>query len=482
MASKKKNLLFSIIGIAVILTLCGSFLYYNKFSPRAAFRKDLKKLSQESYNSVFLSMHSSAGYTKENFLTYSALDTFVSSYEIRSMEELQRYLERVFSSANEVSNAFLLLDPVMIRNSCGQNASEWDAALQNGLFVFADAHPDTYFQILLPYPSLAYWVDMEQTAVDAALTDYGKFVEDAYEYANIRTYYMGFENWLLVNPENYISDFEANDVVTKKIYLSCFCDNINQITPINGGILFDMFREQVIAERTSPAVYPDLSDRCFIFFGDSIMAAGEGTVTTPGYVAGLSHAAAYNYAVGGTTAGHFPNAMSRFLSEECVKEKDGTYRFAPEGRDLSDKKLYFFLLYGANDYFGGNAVDNPDDPYDPATYAGSLRNSLREYMPLFPDAQFIIMTPNYTNYFSNGTERMSDVGGVLTEYVEAAISVAEEFGIPAVDNYHGLGIDDSNLMHYTADGCHPNENGRVLMAKRLIAFIDDLSSSDLAVQ
>lgn len=482
MASKKKIFLLYTIGIAVIFAFFGSFLYYNNLSPRAPFRKDLKQISQESYDSIFLSMHSSVGYTKENFLTYSALNTFVSSYEIRSMEELQRYLEKAFSSDNEISNVFLLLDPVMIRSSCGQDDSEWDTALQNGLFIFADTHPDINFQILLPYPSLAYWADMEQTAVDAALAIYGKFVEDAYEHANIRTYYMGFENWLLVNPDNYISDFEANDVVTRTIYLSCFCDNINQITPINGEILFDMFREQVIAERTSPAVYPDLSDCCFIFFGDSIMAAGEGTVTTPGYITGFSHAATYNYAVGGTSACHFPDAMSRFLSEECVKKEDGTFRFAPEGRNLSDKKLYFFLLYGANDYFGGNAVDNLTDPYDPSTYAGSLRNNLREYMPLFPDAQFIIMTPNYTGYYSNGTERMSDVGGILTEYVEAAISVAEEFGIPSIDNYHGLGIDDSNLMRYTADGCHPNENGRVLMAKRLIAFVDGLSPSDLTVQ
>ena len=482
MASKKKNSLLYIIGIAVILALSGSFLYYNIFSPRAPFRKDLKRISQESYDSVFLSMHSSIGYTKENFLTYSALNTFVSSYEIRSMEELQRYLEIAFSSANKISNVFLLVDPAMILRSCGRDGSEWDAALQNGLFLFADAHPDTDFQILLPYPSLAYWVDMEQAAVDAALAVYGEFVEDAYGHANIRTYYMGFENWLLANPENYVSDFETNDVVTRKIYLSCFCDNINQITPINGEILFDMFREQVIAERTSPAVYPDLSDCCFIFFGDSIMAAGEGTITTPGYITGFSHAAAYNYAVGGTTAGHFPDAMSRFLSEECVKKEDGTYRFSPKDKDISGKKLYFFLLYGANDYFGGNAVDNPEDPYDAATYAGSLRNSLRQYMPLFPDAEFVIMTPNYTGYYTNGTERMSEVGGVLTEYVAAAVSVAGEFGLPCIDNYHGLGIDDSNLMRYTADGCHPNEDGRVLMAKHLIAFVDSLSASDLAVQ
>lgn len=474
MTSKKKSLrTIALILLALALVL-GSILFYVHHTGRILFWKDMRRISQESYDSVCLSMHSSSGYTQENFTTYSGLNTFVSSYEIQSAAQLQRYLEKAFSSGNAIGKVFLLLDPDMIKQSCGKKDSDWDAALQNALFSFADSHPETTFKILLPYPSLSYWVQMDPAAMDSVLALYADFVEDTYEHANIFTFFMGFENWLLINPDNYVSDFDVNDIIAKKIYLFCFCDGVNQITPINGEILFDMLREQVAAERTSPTVYPDLSDYCFIFFGDSIMAYGEGTVTTPGYITGFSHAATYNYAVGGTPAGDFPNAFSRFLSEDCTQNEDGTYRFTPEDRDVSDKKLCFFLLYGANDYFGGNPVDNPEDPYDTSTYAGVLRNSLKQYMPLFPDAEFIIMAPGYTSYFSGGTERMSDVGGVLTEYVDAAVSAAEEFDLPCIDNYHDLGIDASNIMDYSPDGCHPNEDGRVLMAKHIIDFMDNL--------
>lgn len=481
MTSKKRTVtLFILIMIAAAVVLSGILFYKNSFVGRAAFRKDLKRLSEESYDSVFLSMHSSSGFTPDIFTTYFALNTVISSYEIQSMGELQCYMDEAFSSDNTINKVFLLLDPDMIWNSCRHDEARWDDALQNGLLSYISAHPDTDFEILLPYPSLNYWLSMEETALEDVLTVYHRFIEDIYGYSNIRIYYMGFENWLLANPDNYISDFDVNDIIAQKIYLICFCDGINEITPINDQILFDMLREQVTAERTSPTVYPDLSNCCLVFFGDSIIAYGEGTASIPGYLTGFSHAAAYNYAVGGTAASvaspdadDFPNLFPRFISEHCVEE-DGTYHFAPENTDTPDKKLYFLISYGTNDYFEGAALENPDDPYDTATYTGGLRTCIAQCQSHFPDAEFIIMTPIFTNRFSNGTERKSDVGGVLTDYVDAAAEVAAEMDIHCIDNYHSLGIDESNVWDYTSDGCHLNENGRILMARQIIDYIDSL--------
>lgn len=477
MVLKRKKIL-SVVVIITLLVLASIFFYIVYSS--SSFRSDLKRFSRESYDSALLSMHSSSGYTQENFMTYAAHNTLVSSHEIRTVDELQHYLEKIFSSGNTIDSIYLMLDPAMIWNSCGQNDTRWDAALQKGLFSFVSEHPETKFSILLPYPSLDYWLNMDQTALNEILSTYHTFIEDAYNYTNILTFYMGFENWLLVNPDNYISDFDVNDVIAKKIFLICFCDKVNQITPINDQILFDMLREQVLAERTSPTVYPNLSDCCLVFFGDSILAYGEGTVTTPGYISGLSHATTYNYAVGGTTASaispdtdDFPNLLPRFLSEQCTQE-DGIYCFSPEGGDVTGKKLYFLFNYGANDYFNGIAIENPNDPYDIATYKGSLRSCLRELTADFPDAEFILMTPGFTNYYSNGTEHNSDVGGALTDYVDAVISVADELGVHCIDNYHGLGINESNVLDYTADGCHPNEDGRILMSRKIMDYIDSL--------
>lgn len=478
MVSNKKSRLSVILVIAVIaVALSGILLYLWGSNP---YRKDLRRFSRGSYDSVFLSMHSSSGYSQEDFATYHGLNTLVSSYEIQSMQEMQRYFKKIFSSGNAVQNVFLLLDPDMIWKSCDQNGSQWDRELQDGLFSFVSEHPDVNFEIMLPYPSLAYWLGMEPAKMKDTLAVYHTFIEDAYEYTNIRTFFMGFANWILVNPDNYFSDFTANNEVTRKIFLTCFCDGANQITPINDQILFDMLLDLTDRERYTPTVYPDLSDLCLVFFGDSVIAYGEGSYSITGYVTGFSNAITYNCAIGGSAAStnspdtnDFPNILTGFLADYCTEE-NGTWRFSPEGADLSDKKLYFVLNFGLNDYFKGSAVENPEDPYDITTYTGGLRSCLEEYMALFPDAEFIIMTPTFTEYFSFGTEHNSDVGGILSEYVDAAKALAEELDIYCIDNYHNLGVDETNVRDYTADGCHPNEEGCIRIARHIIDLLGSL--------
>lgn len=477
MTSKKKILLSVILILAVA---AGGCFCYNRVYGSSIPREELLRFSRGSYDSVFLSMHSASAYSPEDFATYHALSTLISSHEIRDMEELRRYMDTIFSSGNTLGNLFLLLDPEMIWDSCGRDDSRWDRELRRGLFSFAAAHPDISFDILLPYPSLAYWMGREQTELEDTLTVYHSFIEDAYEYANIRTFYMGFEDWMLGNPGNYVSDFDVNDVIARKIFLTCFCDQEYQITPVNDQILFDRLRELTARERANPAVYPDLSDRCLVFFGDSVIAHSEGSYSIPGYVTGLSGAAVYNCAVGGSSAsadspdtGDFPNTITSFLADYCTEE-NGAWHFTPAGADLSGKKLCFLINYGLNDYFKGVPVENPEDPFDITTYAGGLRSCLKEYMALFPGADFIVMTPTFTNYYSNGSEHKSDVGGSLTDYVNAAGAVAGELGIYCIDNYHDLRIDESNIFDYSADGTHPNENGRMLIARHIIGFLGSL--------
>ena len=127
-----------------------------------------------------------------------------------------------------------------------------------------------------------------------------------------------------------------------------------------------------------------------------------------------------------------------------------------------------------NDYFKGVAVENPEDPYDITTYTGSLRSCLNDYMTLFPDAEFIIMTPTFTEYFSYGTEHNSEIGGSLTDYVDAANTLAEELNILCLDNYQGRGVNESNVWDYTADGCHPNVEGRIAIARQIIGLLGSM--------
>ena len=117
MKSKKKTFRMGIIIVIIFFSVLSGIYFYPSVSDRILLQKDLKRFSQDTYDSVFLSMHSPSGYTKENFLNYNGLHTSVSSREIQSMEELQCYLEKIFTSGNTVSHVFLLLDPDIIWNS-----------------------------------------------------------------------------------------------------------------------------------------------------------------------------------------------------------------------------------------------------------------------------------------------------------------------------------------------------------------------------
>ena len=42
-----------------------------------------------------------------------------------------------------------------------------------------------------------------------------------------------------------------------------------------------------------------------------------------------------------------------------------------------------------------------------------------------------------------------------------------------IDNYHDFIITEDNLSDYLPDGCHPNEEGRLGMAVRIMDFMED---------
>ena len=66
-------------------------------------------------------------------------------------------------------------------------------------------------------------------------------------------------------------------------------------------------------------------------------------------------------------------------------------------------------------------------------------------------------------------EEMDNGGGLLEDYVDAGLALAEELDIEAVDLYHDFFPHESwedwelNMM----DGLHPNEAGREKIARRI---------------
>lgn len=467
---QRKYVLLSVILLGVLLLAAATIVIYHirTVSPLSSSNKqtddglmdaDLARLADESYESVLLSMHSPAGFSEEDFVLYRGLDTLIASHALLTADEFSAYFDCILDSGNPVNHIYLCLDPELLWLDAHKRSSQWNRRLQENLYSYIEAHSEITFEIMLPYPYIDYWLDLKEEDFNTLLSLYAALVEGLCAYSNTRTFFPGNEYWLMVNPDNYENTvFEANGIVTQKLFLYTFCDGVYRITSENMESYWNTLRDIVERETASRTEYPDLSHWCIVFFGDSVFANFPGSYGIPGYIEGLSGAATYNYAKGGTDTSSFSGAVSRFLEEKPA---------------LPDGRLCFIIQFGFNDYFNGIPVKNPDDPDDTASYKGALRTGISRLQTAFPQADFLIITPTHTSFFENGTAVTSEEGDVLSAYAQAAVEAATELGIYYLDNYNDFIITEDNLELYVRDGVHPNEFGRLTIASEIMNFIRD---------
>lgn len=474
-------ILFGFLFILILFTVMVFAFLSNDY--RRQKKTDLERLSSAEYNSIFCSLYSIENFDEEDFLTYRGFRTLKLDNTLRDTADINEYLKTAFASGNTIENIYLGLDPVQMWSASRKDTDKWSASISKDILSYASAHPEVTFEVLLPAPSLEYWTEMDTKELEETLTLYHSLISTLSPYSNIMTYFMGGERWLIANPANYTSlQQTTNEIISRKLMLFTFCDHEFQVNAENASAALEALRELVVTEQTSPTEYPDLSSWDVVFFGDSIIGNYVGSYSVPGVTAGLSNAKTYNCAQGGTPACvdpdcvlSFPSSVDYFASQDAdAIPGDGPFRASMEeylNENHSGRRLCFVLNFGLNDYFGGHPVDNAQNPYDTATYAGALREGISKLQSAYPDALILLMTPTFTVYFNNGTEPMSEKGGILTEYVEAALQVAGETNVICLNNYADLGINESTADTYLADGCHLNETGRFLLAERVIAEI-----------
>ena len=93
----------------------------------------------------------------------------------------------------------------------------------------------------------------------------------------------------------------------------------------------------------------------------------------------------------------------------------------------------------------------------------------------YPHLKVFICSPIYRhNNNADGSldwesDSKTQNGVLLTDVVNKEKEVAKEYHLPFIDNYHELGINKINRLKYfpTADGTHPNEVGRRLIAEHI---------------
>lgn len=238
-----------------------------------------------------------------------------------------------------------------------------------------------------------------------------------------------------------------------------------------------------------------------VVFGDSICGQIRDESSVSEQLSVLLDQEVYNGAMGGTcfsridTEGRLSNtrdslsfvaisqsaALDDFGLQQTAYIRDSATEYFPEVIDILEKIDFssvdiILVEYGVNDYHAGIAIDDPEDPYNEYTFSGALRRALSFWKEAYPDTRIILLTSTYSWYpYTNETcEEKDEGGGVLEDYVNKEIQVAEEMGVELLDLYHNLYPHETweDWPCYTADGLHPNEAGRRLIAETIAAYLE----------
>ena len=428
-------------------------------------KEDYRLISSMEYDTVFLSMYPIDTYREEYYSYYRAMALFKASYCIPSFSVLEDYMQRISGSDNIVTTAYLGIKPELVDI--------------NKLQEFLNRYPDIAFEIVLSYPSFEYWQSLSQADYDRTIAAFRDFLMAVPNISGADFYFFGAQEWLIANPANYQDMWLVNADIARILMAYSDKDHDYLVTAENADNSANALAELTGSLRVTPPVYPDLSDRCVVFFGDSVIGNYTDSTSVPGVVAGLTGAEVYNCGYGGNSAAlgsdipiSLPGIVDAFFQKDLSRIPNSTQVYMGVSDYFEnapfDKQTCFVINYGLNDYFVGYPLSS-EDPYDITTYCGAVRSAAATIRENRPDAQIILCTPNFVAIFEDGTELHN--GLVLTDYVDAILSLSQELQTDVLDNYHELGITHENNGQLLEDQVHPNAGSRYRIGARLSSLI-----------
>lgn len=464
MASAKlqKKLLFKILiclaaVLLVLLLLSAGILWLKIYEPgkRSA---DLQRLQQESYQGIFCSMYAPEAFPEDIYSAYMEYDVVRCSHRMASFSDISDYLETAFSSGNEVTHVFLVLDPLRLWNSSLHNNDRFYTSLDEKLISYIDSYSGAQFTILFSCPSLEYWRSHNTGSPTTYQNVVRVLAAPLSVRENVSLYFPAGEEWLISNPAAYDTPTDLNADSARSVMLLVLSGALSYRDTEKYSSL-DHFSTLVQEAVASPVSYPDLSDYNIVFFGDSVFGNYRDFASIPGVIGALTKADTYNQAIGGSSATQistddtsFPSVVQRFLAEDAA---------ALSG----DKKLCFVINYGLNDYFSGYTVEE---------YRDSLQAGVQSLQDAYPDAEILIVSSNFITAFDNGTAHNNEWNEVLSDYVAAAEETATAMNTAFLNINESLQWDAQNAAGYLADAVHPNEEGRFLFGQAIIKALEEL--------
>ncbi len=241
----------------------------------------------------------------------------------------------------------------------------------------------------------------------------------------------------------------------------------------------------------------------YVIMGDSIYGDCRDESSIPALLSDKLGETVFNGTFGGTCMARFDSEMRLANTKDCLSmqafslsittgdfgvqqtirsRESATEYFEATINELEridfDAVEVFFIGYGINDYQVGIPIYDEEEPYNPYTFIGALRSTVKVLKEKYPNMRIVLLTPTYTWYPGNAIpeltcEEYNLGGGKLEEYVDAAIQVAEGLEIEVIDLYHDFySVEQwSDWEIYTRDGVHPTELARNMIADKIYGYL-----------
>ncbi len=210
----------------------------------------------------------------------------------------------------------------------------------------------------------------------------------------------------------------------------------------------------------------ELKGKKIVFLGDSIT---QGCCTSHDdakfstLIQNETGCISFNHGISGTRFAFQPGDDPQTSNDFCT-------RFARLEADAD----IVVVFGGVNDYFHGLADVGCFEDRTYNTFYGACHTLMIKLLEKYPGKPILFITPLHTLGEENiyGHWKDGRVYADLKTYVNIIREVAEYYSLPILDLYAESGMQptvDIIKETYMPDGCHPSDQGHVLLARKIIA-------------
>lgn len=418
------------------------------------------RLLSEEYSAFQACMWNTDELDEEWYATLFGEPIVFSDYSYETPQEFTELVSKGCTSDNAISTVYLGIDPSVLKKNY-YNSVYYDMEIlpfeeyvSDYLVETIASFPETNFKVILPMKSLTSWSNMTEDELDETFGDWYTFIMLLHWAPNATVSFAGNEEWLIANDNNYVSEYELTDELSKYMFIQNYIGY-----DVHGPEILEReenLRVLIDRKRNGLYKYKDLNDYEIVYFGDSVLAnhaAYSSCIASA--VSAFTKAKCDNRSVGGSSASgesesSFGNVVKQYIEEDIS----------------SDIPRIFFVEYGFNDYFTGAVIDNPQNRKDINSFGGALRNGIELIKERYPESTIVLVSPYSPNMNEKGTLSCVEGGATIPELSDMVMSISSEYGIECLNLYNNPGVAVEEINSYLVDGVHPSFEYEFILAEK----------------